>query len=543
LSHGIRVAACSAVQSSTENPVPTDTFLLPGQGFCIGLPWERANLPRHGLPPAAPKPATKGNVLDQLALEGDPCAGWEIGRCEIIRRLTPGSARRLLALRHSSDGTEAEAVDMRLLDVSEADAPTIEAHAWEARRLQHPNLAHVFDCERSDEGIFWVSERVSGATIAELVEACRGRGKGLPVGLALSAVYEAALALGEVHTRSAHGLISDQAVAVGFDGVTRLLDVGLFQVLARKRSWGEVLEITGPYLSPEQVLHGRLPDPKADVYSLGVLLYECILGQPMRRGVRFEDRAKLLSTPLAPVSSVNFMLGKALDEVLFRAMSMDRAMRYANGLEFAQALKRAASSFMWRPDARAQFVGELFETRKQREQALTAHLAPRRRRTGTSQIPVQTAVAPPPQPQPAPRTEPRRAPPFPLPAKPVAAAAPKARKSKRKAQPVSPWKPMVASLVGAIAGLALGLALWPAPVAPAPSSSPAPVAALAPAVPTGETSQTDGPLVLASRDTSPRVEAPAEAPKKVARPKAKRIARADDAPLPPWLQGGSKRRR
>lgn len=529
------------MQSSTENPVPTDTFLLPGQGFCIGLPWERANLPRHGLPPAAPKPATKGNVLDQLALEGDPCAGWEIGRCEIIRRLTPGSARRLLALRHSSDGTEAEAVDMRLLDVSEADAPTIEAHAWEARRLQHPNLAHVFDCERSDEGIFWVSERVSGATIAELVEACRGRGKGLPVGLALSAVYEAALALGEVHTRSAHGLISDQAVAVGFDGVTRLLDVGLFQVLARKRSWGEVLEITGPYLSPEQVLHGRLPDPKADVYSLGLLLYECILGQPMRRSVRFEDRAKLLTTALAPVSSINFMLGKTLDEVVFRAISMDRAMRYANGVEFAQALKRAASSFMWRPDARAQFVGELFETRKQREQALTAHLAPRRRRTATSQIPVQTVV---PVPQPLPRTEPRREPPFPLAVKP-AAVAPRGRKSKRKAQPVSPWKPMAASLIGAIAGLALGLFVWPPPppVATAPVVVPivevAPVAA--PIV--VDDAQTNGPLVLASRDSTSHHDPGAEPLKKLVRPKAKRLARAEDAPLPPWLMGGSKRRR
>ncbi|MBL8920989.1 MAG: hypothetical protein JNJ54_19150 [Myxococcaceae bacterium] len=532
------------MQSSTENPIPTDSFLLPGQGFCIGLPWERANLPRHGLPPAAPKPATKGNVLDQHELEGDPCAGWEIGRCEIIRRLTPGSARRLLALRHSSDGTEAEAVDMRLLDVSEADAPTIEAHAYEARRMQHPNLAHVFDCERSDEGIFWVSERISGATLAELVEACRGRGKGLPVGLALSAVYEAALALGEVHTRTAHGLISDQAVAVGFDGVTRLLDVGLFQVLARKRSWSEVLEITGPYLSPEQVLHGRLPDPKADVYSLGLLLYECILGQPMRRGVRFEDRAKLLTTALAPVSSVNFMLGKALDEVLFRAMSMDRAMRYANGAEFAQALKRAASSFMWRPDARAQFVGELFETRKQREQALTAHLAPRRRRTGTSQIPVQTAVAPP-QPQPAPRTEPRRAPPFPLQPKPAVAAVPRGKKAKRKAPPASPWKSMAAALVGAVAGLALGLTLWPSP----PQSSvavpelAAPVASAPPVAPR-PLAQTDGPLVLASRDTSPPPAPTAEAPTKVARPKAaKRLARADDAPLPPWLMGGSKRRR
>lgn len=512
--------------SSTENPIPTNAFLLPGQAFTIGLPRERATLPKHGLPPAAPK-AAKGSVLDQEdELDGDPCTGWEIGRCEVIRRLTPGSARRLLALRHAALGEDAQVVDVRLLDVAEADAPTIEAWASEASRLLHPNLARIFDVERTDEGLFWVSERVSGATLFELSDACRQRGSGLPVGFVLAAIHDAALALGEVHSRTAHGLISDQAVAIGFDGITRLLDAGLFNVLAKRRSWAEVIEVTGPYLAPEQVLGGRLPDPKADVYSLGLLLFELLSGQTLRRG-RFDDRVKQLERgALAPISSINRMVDKSLDAVLARAVSTDRAVRFTNGTEFAQALKKAASSFMWKQDARARFVAEAFETRRRRELALTAHLAPKKRRTA----PVMPAIVVAPMPQ-VPVAEPRREPPFPLP-RPVAVES-KKKRSRKKVEP-SRWP--IAAAFGLFVGALFSQHQWtPAPARQLTSTTRAVKVEAPLAIVDGE--MTHEAVTLAS--IGPLVVAPA-AEKKV-RPKVKRVAKGADAPIPPWLMG--KRRR
>lgn len=515
--------------SSTENPIPTDTFLLSGQAFTIGLPWERATLPKHGLPPAPPK-AAKGSVLDQEdELDGDPCTGWEIGRCEVIRRLTPGSARRLLALRHAALDEDAQVVDVRLLDVAEADAPTIEAWASEAARLSHPNLARVFELERTDEGLFWVSERVSGATLLELFDACRQRGSGLPVGFVLAAIHDAALALGEVHSRAAHGLISDQAVAVGFDGITRLLDAGLFNVLAKRRSWAEVIEVTGPYLAPEQVLGGRLPDPKADVYSLGLLLFELLSGQTLRRG-RFDDRLKQLERgALAPISSINRMVDKSLDAVLERALSVDRAVRFTNGAEFAQALKKAASSFMWKQEARARFVCEAFETRRRRELALTAHLAPKKRRTAPV-MPAIVVAAPVPQ---APVAEPRREPPFPLP-RPIAVES----KKKRARAKVEPTRWPIAAALGLFVGALLSQHQWtPAPARQLSAPARTVKVEAPPALIDGE--MTREVVTLAS--IGPLVIAPAPAPEKKVRPKVKRLAKGGDAPVPPWLVG--KRRR
>lgn len=536
-----------ASSPSQEMRIPTQTFLLPGQEFCVGLPWERANLPKHGLPPAKAKPAG-GTTLDQEdALEGDPCAGWDIGRCEIIRRLSPGSARRLLALRH--EDTEGSAVvDVRKLELVDALAPELEVLAASAARLTHGHLARVYPVEVCEEGLFWVSERVSGASLAELMTAGRARGKALPLGLALSAIDEAAQGLGALHERGeGHGLLSDQAIAVGFDGVTKVLDVGLFRVLARRASWAEVLDVTGPYLSPEQVLRGHMPDPKCDVYSLGIVLYECLTGEKLRRGERFEDRVKFHERgQLAPPSSLNVMLPKAVDDVVFRALSADRATRYATAPDFAKALKAAAGSFAWRADKRAEYVGELFATRQKKEAALTAHLAPRRRKPTLQNA--RAVVIPPP----APRRQARAVPvPAPVVAKPKPPPfiAPAPKRKKKRYQPPSRKPEALASAVGFVIALVAALLVLPsAPAEVASASEPKPVVFDAARVTSADPPM--GPAVSAPvswalapvlEDAAPAADAPAKkavaSKKKAARTaKPAKAKTKDDAPLPAWLR-------
>ena len=516
--------------------MPTETFLLPGQQqFCV-KPWEIANLPRGSSAARAPV-APKGNTLDDDAvLAGDPCAGWEIGPCEIIRRLSPGSVKVLLALRE--DAREGSTlVVMRRLELPEGLAQELQTHSEWAWRFRHPNLSRVFKCEASDEGIFWVSERTSGATLAELAEACRKLGKGLPIGLALAAVHEAAVALGELHVPSgfSHGLLSDQSVAVSFDGTTRLQDVGMFKCVARQNLWSEVLETIGPYLAPEQILGGHMPDAKCDVFSLGAVLYECLSGQRLARTASFDERVKKQVNPtFVPPSSFNVSLGKELDQVVARAMSADRAHRYPDSIAFAQALKAAASSFMWRPELRADFVGKLFPTRKVREQALLEKCAPKRSLTSPElQMPV---FAPPPLP--------------PLRLAPVRISVPVRAKVPAPAprKPVAPPSQVRALLLTLVAS-ALAWVAWsgavPADLALLGAPPPAvavqpqvPVAEVAPIVPPASAPE---PLVCVSEapaETAPAPETvePLVAPpvKKAVRT-VKRKRSSEEIPDAPWL--------
>jgi serine/threonine protein kinase len=379
---------------SAETRIPTQTFLLPGQQFCIGLPWEREGLPMHGLPAALPKPPLAGAplTLDATQLDADPCAGIEIGNCTVIRRLSPGDAKTLLAVREESGISTL--VVMRRLDLPEHLLREIRAHAASSKKWQHPNLARVFDVESGDEGIFWISELASGATLAELAVAAKKAGRGMPLGLSLGAVYESALALQELHGRDvAHGLICDASVALSFDGTTRLLDAGLFGCIARNASWGEVLQPMAPYFAPEQVLRGYPPDPKCDVYSLGVVLYECLSGEKVRRG-GFDAQVKQAEAAhWVPPSSFSVSLAPALTQVVLKALSTDRAQRYPDAAAFAKALREAAGAFVWRTQQRSSFVSELFELRKRREQVLLAALAEYKKNPTRPSLPLIKAAS------------------------------------------------------------------------------------------------------------------------------------------------------
>ena len=541
---------------SSETRVPTETFLLPGQQqFCV-KPWEIADLGRADQVKIRVPPAPRsGNALDDSQLAADPCAGLEIGACQVIRRLSPGSVKTLLAVRE--DPREGSAlVVLRRLELPDHLAREIAEHAQSSRRFRHPNLARVFNTEVSDEGIFWVSEHTSGATLAELFDACKKLGKGLPVGLALGVIHEAAMALGELHvpTSTSHGLICDQSVAISFDGTARLADVGVFKCVARQNSWTEVLETIGPYLAPEQILNGYPPDPKCDVYSLAAVLYEALSGQKLPRANNHDDRLKKQAQAnFLPASRLNVSLGKQLDEVLAKALSADRAARYPSSLEFAKALKNAASAFIWRPELRAEFIGKLFETRKRREQVLLAGCAPKRSLTSPA-LAMPAIVIPPPSPV---RVQTRPPPPPP----PTPVAVPRAisrqrqqRKAVSKRRSVN-LRPLCLTLVAsALAWVAfsgvlptdLDEAIRNYGVPPPPAfvaAVPLPPAPAAPQVSAGLACSSEEP---ASVSQAPEVVARADKPAVAARPLARAVKRkkaADDLPSAPWLTAPRSRKR
>jgi serine/threonine protein kinase len=528
------------LSTSTETRIPTQTFLLPGQQFCIGLPWERADLPTRGLPSLPPKLAAARLTLRDEKERADPCEGWELGACRVLRRLSDDSARTLLAVR--GDETQGnELVVMRKLELPDVLAREARNHAEWAARYSHPNLARVFPCEEGDEGVFWVTQLTSGATLAEVAALMRKQGQGVPLGLTLAVVQEAARALAELHSAgAAHGLIRDQSIAVTLEGTAQLLDTGLFRCLAQGPSWLEVREVMGPYFAPEQLLEGRLPDAKTDVYSLGVVLYEGLTGEQVRRGKTFEQQVKLVkSGNLVPPSRLNVAVGAALDEVLQRALAVDRSQRYTNAREFASALGEAASAFMWRPALRSQFVTKHFDERRRQDEALKemlAHLPPPEsiEPEVELEVPAVRLVEPTGHPEPsrgAAIQSPQRAP---------------RRKNRKQPKPTSrtlaPLLGMLAALIGYLAAT-VQLPSTPKPAAPIAVVKLAPVVLelrepmelevervilSSPALFTPAFASIDEPLPVITQ------KAPSKVATKAKLKKSKRRSR-DEAPVPPWL--------
>ncbi len=531
--------------TSTELKIPTQTFLLPGQQFCIGLPWERADLPAKGVPALPKKLAPARLTLRDEKEKADPCEGWELGACRVVRRLSDDSARTLLAVR--SDDTDGnQLVVMRKLELPEVLARDVKNHAEWAQRYSHQNLARVFDCEIGDEGVFWVTQLTAGATLAEIAALMRKQGQGVPLGLTLSVVLETARALAELHSAgAAHGLIRDQSIAVTLEGTAQLLDTGLFRCLGQGPSWLEVREVMGPYFAPEQLLEGRLPDAKTDVYSLGVVLYEGITGEHSRRGKTFEQQLKLVkSGNLVPPSRLNVALGSAFDEVIQRALAPERSKRFANAREFATALSEAASAFMWRPALRAQFIGKHFDERRRQDEALKEMLAalptPIEPEPESMQVPVAAPVVespavivrPLPRPSPAPSTS-------------------KKSKRSKKAKPQSRTLAPLLGVLAALLGYVGATFEWKSPPPP-PRRPVVAVVKVEPAVlevPSPEETVVerltlDGSL-MSSTELASVADPPPPEQLVVAKPvkKVKRSVRRsrDEAPIPPWLVKRTRR--
>lgn len=537
------------MSTSTELRIPTQTFLLPGQEFCIGLPWERGSLPKHGRIAEAKVPLARLTLRDgaksdpRFPAGSDPLEGFELGNCTVLRRLSEGGAKTLLAVRRE-EGVQPQLVVLRRLELPEVLARDVRNHAEWAGHFTHPGLVEVFPCETSEEGVFWVTELASGATLTELTLAMKKNGQAVPLGLALGAVLDVARALGELHSHgAAHGLVSDQSIAIGFDGSARLHDTGLFRCMGQGASWLELREAMAAFFAPEQLLEGRLPDPKADVFSLGAVLYECLTGEKVRKAKSFDQHFKLASEGhFIPASRLNVTVNAALDEVISRALSSDRSKRYANGRDFALALSEAAAAFTWRKELRAQFVTRHFEARKREEESLRAQL-PKLDPTPAPRNAVQVFES---------LSVPIAAPPSPprLPTRVLAfesVAARPSKKNKRSKQPTRRWPTVLAFVVGAL-GVSGGM-IAPSVLAPPPPPLPALVwlddvttegVQVSFEVPTASLNEASyEPELLVLAPGSP-VEKPVAA-KQAKVTKRKRVR--DEAPVPPWLVAKKSRRR
>ena len=219
------------------------------------------------------------------------------------------------------------------------DADYIERFRREARaaaKLSHPNIVTVIDRGEADGRQFIVFEFVDGQNLKQLIE---GRGR-LPVRDALELGIEIGRALAFAHAQGlVHRDVKPQNVLLGSGdvkvtdfGIARSLDVniGLTQT-------GTVLG-TGEYISPEQAT-GQRVDERTDVYSLGVVIYELLDGDPPYSGDSFVSVAmRHVNDPVPGISLVRPDVPLRVDAALQRAMAKDPEDRFPSMGDFVSEL-------------------------------------------------------------------------------------------------------------------------------------------------------------------------------------------------------------
>ncbi len=220
------------------------------------------------------------------------------------------------------------------------DETTVERFRREASaaaQISHPNAVAIYDTGQEDDLVYLVMEYVDGPSLRDVIQ----ESDGLDPVITAALGEQVALALGEAHERGfVHRDVKPANILLSDDGVAKVTDFGIAKALGKGDALtrpGTVIG-TAAYLAPEQ-LEGHEVDARADVYALGVLLYECLTGEPAFQGdTPTATAAARLSRNLPPPRTVRPDVPKALDRIIVTATQRDPKDRFRDGAAFAGAL-------------------------------------------------------------------------------------------------------------------------------------------------------------------------------------------------------------
>lgn len=238
-------------------------------------------------------------------------------------------------------------VAVKVLHAHLAGDPTFldrfRREARAAAAVHHPNVVTVHDWGETGDGAYLVLQHVEGCSLREVL---RHRGR-LSPGEALAALEPAAEGLGAAHAAGlVHRDVKPENVLLGADGGVHITDFGLARAAASATAtFGANVLVGSPhYLSPEAV-RGEPLTPAADVYGLGVVLFECLTGTPPHEGESpLATAVAHTERRVAAPSGLVAGLPAALDGVVRVATHPDPAERHPDGATFATALTRAVPS-------------------------------------------------------------------------------------------------------------------------------------------------------------------------------------------------------
>jgi serine/threonine-protein kinase len=228
----------------------------------------------------------------------------------------------------------------RIRDDLALDRGMIELFLKEARlagMLHHPNIAQVYDLGIIDGSYFLAMEYVEGVDVRWILRTAGERHAASPLGFVIAVGAGVCAGLHYLHEQVdvIHRDVSPSNVMVGCDGGVKLIDFGIALArssrAARRGSGGG----KPSYMSPEQCL-GRPLDRRADLFAVGVLLWELTVLEKLFRGHDEADTmVRVVSEPAPPPSARRPDVPPALERIILRALAKRPSERYST----AEALR------------------------------------------------------------------------------------------------------------------------------------------------------------------------------------------------------------
>jgi tetratricopeptide (TPR) repeat protein/predicted Ser/Thr protein kinase len=231
------------------------------------------------------------------------------------------------------------------------DAQAVERFRREARAasaLDHPHICVIHDIDEHDGRHFIVMELLEGETLKERIARSPLRLEQIAAwGMQIAEALSAAHAKGIVHRD-----IKPGNIFLTQEGHAKILDFGLAKLLAPVSEATLTETMTGaqgaggtlPYMAPEQ-LRGEPVDARADIYALGVVLYEMATGRrPFEAALATALAADIVHKPPVPPGRFTPGLSPKLEELILKCLEKDPGNRYQSAKEVTVDLRRLATA-------------------------------------------------------------------------------------------------------------------------------------------------------------------------------------------------------
>jgi hypothetical protein len=322
----------------------------------------RAPLVEAGTPAPAPVSGTSTlgspSGYSQTEIAGrtpparTPVAGG-FGRYTLIDRLGEGGMSQVYtAVVFGAEGFRRRFVIKRLRPELLNDPAVVAQFIDEANMassLVHSNIVPVLDFGKVNDEYFLATEYILGRDLSRVTRHCFDHaGTGMPLPAALFAAHETLKALEYAHTRTGdggrplgivHRDVSPNNVLVSSRGEVKLFDFGIVKAEGRvTRTEHGVVKGNVSFMSPEQA-RGQAVDPRADIFSMGLVLFYCLTGDVLYSGTTSYELLLKAATGPGPEEQARIRaLPAPANALVARALAVDPGQRFASAGEFATAV-------------------------------------------------------------------------------------------------------------------------------------------------------------------------------------------------------------
>ncbi len=296
-------------------------------------------------------------VVDASAFKGPKIPDYPaidtFGRYEILGRIASGGMAEIYLARDPLGQTMVKhLVIKRVLPHMADNDEFIEMFLDEGRianRLYHPNVCHVYESGEVDGSYFMAMEWVHGPPLRRVIRRANERGR-VPLPIAAKIVSHIAEALhyahdakgeGGVPLHIVHRDVSPHNIMLSWTGAVKLLDFGIAKAATQSaHTQAGVVKGKYSYMSPEQCRSEEV-DRRADVFALGICLYEVLTGRPLyHRDTVLNTMQAIVYDEVPSVRAVDETLPHEIDRIVQKALQKDPATRFQSAGEMHDALER-----------------------------------------------------------------------------------------------------------------------------------------------------------------------------------------------------------